>query len=102
RLVWRGYRHGAPAPYLIFGRCAIRLKRAAVGGDAPGIRAARLSRSRPGTRQTDRPFRTRGGAVVPPNVLQMLASTTRPASGAAIGQVILATAGGLVLSFAML
>ena len=40
--------------------------------------------------------------MVPPNLLQMLASTTKPASGAAIGQVILATVGGLVLSFAML
>src|SRR2546421_8668719 len=40
--------------------------------------------------------------MIPSAVVQMLASTTKPASGAAIGQVILATAGGLVLSFAML
>ena len=39
---------------------------------------------------------------MPLNVLQMLASTTKPASGAAIGQVILATVGGLTLSAAVL
>src|SRR2546430_14396529 len=34
--------------------------------------------------------------------LQTLASTTKPAAGAAIGQVILATAGGLAMSFGVL
>src|SRR3979409_1886810 len=52
---------------------------------------------------TDRSVRYRqGGRMIHGTVLQTLASTTTPAGGAEIGQVIIATVGGLALSFGVL